>query len=78
MPKQADKKNRIRLNFEVSPKVRERLDRLQEMSDATTLTEVLVRALATYEHVLGAVVTDKKSVILRDATDGSETELLVL
>ncbi len=43
------KKEKIRLNMDVEPKTRERLDRLQDMIEATSYAEVIRRALIHYE-----------------------------
>jgi hypothetical protein len=43
---------RIRLNLAVTLGVKERIERLQEASDGASMTEVIRRALATYETLL--------------------------
>lgn len=43
---------RIRLNLVVNRQVKDRIDHLQELSDATSITEVVRRALAVYEELL--------------------------
>lgn len=43
---------RIRLNLVVNHQVKERIDHLQELSEATSITEVVRRALAIYEELL--------------------------
>ena len=44
--------DKFRLTLEVSASVRARMNRLRDRSDATSITEVLRRALATYEVLL--------------------------
>lgn len=43
---------RIRLNLVVNRQVKDRIDHLQELSEATSITEVVRRALAVYEELL--------------------------
>lgn len=43
---------RIRLNLVVNRQVKDRIDHLQELSEATSITEVIRRALAVYEELL--------------------------
>ncbi len=43
---------RIRLNLVVNRQVKERLNRLQELSEGASLTEVIRRALAVYDELL--------------------------
>jgi hypothetical protein len=43
---------RIRLNLVVNRQVKDRIDQLQERSEATSITEVVRRALAIYEELL--------------------------
>lgn len=46
--------NKVRLNLEVSPQVRERLLKLKELADADSMSETIRRALTVYELVLTA------------------------
>lgn len=46
------KEARVRLNLTITPRVRDRLERLQTVSDAESLTEVVRRALAIYDDLL--------------------------
>lgn len=66
----------VRLNLEVSPHVRERLERLREDTEAESLTEVIRRALAVYES-LAEVAGSTKRIIIRDK-NGDERELLLV
>lgn len=65
-----------RLNLEVAPQVRERLERLRDDTGAESLTEVIRRSLAVYE-VLAAAMLDKKEIIIRDSR-GNERSLLLV
>jgi hypothetical protein len=44
--------SRIRLSLEVGPDVKDRIERLQQQSHATSVTEVVRRALVLYEELL--------------------------
>lgn len=44
--------DRIRLNLVVSRQIKDRVERLQALSEATSITEVIRRALAIYEELL--------------------------
>lgn len=55
MPSRADTdstEERIRLNLVVNRQVKDRIEQLQELSEATSITEVVRRALALYEEIL--------------------------
>ena len=41
--------DKVRLNMEVRPEVRQRLEQLQEVSGADTMVEVVRRALSFYD-----------------------------
>jgi hypothetical protein len=61
----ADRK-KTRLNLEMTPKARARLERLQEKTEAASLTEVIRHALIVYEDFL-----DGRSAPLPVAPDES-------
>lgn len=65
----------VRLNLEVKPTVRDRLERLKDSTEAESLTEVIRRALATYETLV-EMSPDKHKIVLRLA-DGEEVTLLL-
>ena len=75
MPRQTKAAKTVRLNFQVATAVRDRLEALRQRSGADTLTEVVRRALATYELLLDYYGTGG-TLIIRDA-DGAEKELLL-
>lgn len=63
-----------RMTLTFTPVVRERVKRLQQEADASTITELIRRALAVYELLLeqkaaGATIFARK--------DGTERELLL-
>lgn len=70
------KAENVRLNLEVNPSVRARLDRLKEMTEADSITEVVRRALIVYEKL---VETDANSqeVIIRSPS-GSEKAVVLI
>ena len=64
-----------RFNLELSPKARERIQRLKDLTDAHSLSEVVRRALATYD----CLWEEKRRggvVVIRNE-NGSEKELLL-
>lgn len=68
---------KIRLNFDVGPEIKDRLDRLVETTDAVSMSEVLRRALSLYELV-SSVIVDGGSVTLRHKDGKTETVKLLL
>ena len=75
MPRLKRTRETARLSLDVSLAVRERIERLREISDADSVTEVVRRALAVYE-VLIAERKNGSEMILRDAS-GVERRLLL-
>lgn len=67
---------KVRLNLEVTPEVRARLERLKDQTDAESLTEVFRRALTIYEFI-AAHYRDGGTVVLV-SEDGSEERLRFL
>lgn len=65
-----------RLNLDLSVKARERLNRLQVLIDARSMSEVLGRALAVYETILNEH-TEQSEIIIRKKS-GKEYKLLVV
>lgn len=66
----------VRLNLEVAPAVRERLEKLRESTGAESLTEVIRRSLAVYEILIELGGT-KAEIIIRDKA-GAERPLLLV
>ncbi|MDC3955182.1 hypothetical protein [Polyangium jinanense] len=77
MARMASKDEKVRLNLEVPKRVRERLERVQEMSEADSLTEVIRRALTLYDALLTTAREDKGKLLVR-YEDGSERELMLV
>lgn len=63
--------SRIRLNLAISPKVKHRLERLQEATDGASVTEVIRRALAIYEEVI-AIREDGGQLFIKNSNGESE------
>jgi len=75
MPRPPSTENRVRLNLELPVRVRDQLERLKELSEADSLTEVIRRALRIFELLL-EMRASKASIIIR-AKDGSEKEIII-
>ncbi len=67
----------MRLSLELTDQARERLERLVELADADSMTEVVRKALAVYEVVLEHGKRDAGDTILR-SKNGTEQRLVVL
>ena len=67
---------RTRLSLELPTRVRDRLERLREISEADSLTEVIRRALTIYDVLLATTREEGGKVILR-RQDGSEREVII-
>ena len=66
---------KVRLNLNMTSTAMDRLDRLVRRSEAENMTEVIRRALATYETLLE--YRDRDGRIVFRGRDGTEYELLV-
>ena len=69
-------KTRVPIHLEVSPTVRKRLERLVEVTEAESMTEVFRRALALYEVVLLEQRGGRR--LLLEEKDGNTVELRIL
>ena len=69
-------KSRVRLNLAVSPRVKQRIERLQEATDGASITEVLRRALATYEELIA--IRDEGSRLVIETPTGERERLRLL
>ena len=67
---------KVRVNLEVDPRVRDRFEHLQRDTDAPSLTEVFRRALQVYEMVV-AHEKNSGTFILRHS-DGAEERMIIL
>jgi hypothetical protein len=65
-----------RLNLRISVEDEKRLDDLVKLSAAPSITEVIRRSLAVYEHLLKSNRAGKQ-IVVRDK-DGTERNLLLL
>lgn len=77
MPRPASNDAKVRLNLEIPKRVRDRLERVQGMSEADSLTEVIRRALIVYDALLTTVHEDGGKIIIR-YPDGKENELMLV
>lgn len=75
--KEPAKPGRSRINLEVPERVRQRIEHLQEMTDADGITDVIRRAIDVYAAILTASREEGRKVIIRDR-DGTERELLIV
>lgn len=75
MPRPPSKEPKIRVNLELPERTRERIDRLQHLSEAETMTEVIRKAVAVYDALFTTIRSGGK-VVLRSA-DGVERELVL-
>lgn len=66
----------VRLNLEVNPAVRDRLERLKDNTEAESLTEVIRRALAVYETLVN-LSADHHEIVIRTG-DGDDTPLILV
>lgn len=66
-----------RLSLNISKSVSDKLEALVEKTDADSLTEVIRRSVAVYDHVINETSKNKAELILRTA-DGEEKTVLLL
>lgn len=66
MPRLPKPQATTRLNLQLTTQVRERLESLQEKTEADSLTEVIRRALAVYEFLLHEKAAGNRVLIDRD------------
>ncbi len=71
-PKHEESSN---LTIKITTSVKERLDKLQDQSDASSLTEVIRRSLALYDILLNSL-SKGEEILLRDK-EGKETNVVV-
>lgn len=77
MPRPASTEPKVRLNLELPERVRERLERVREMSEADSLTEVIRRALTVYDTLLTTTVEDGGKILIQ-TPDGETKELFLV
>ena len=71
-PKKAET---VRLNLEISPGTRDRLERLQKTTEARSMVEVISWALAVYERLVNQEAEGNEVLIRRP--NGKEQGLLL-
>lgn len=76
MPRIPTGEPKVRLNLELTERVRDRLERLRSETEADTLVEVVRRALAVYDTLIASRENEEKLIIR--SRDGAERELLVI
>lgn len=64
-----------RLNIEISSTAKQRVEHLRQMTDAASISEVVRRALATYDALLAEKNRGARVVVI--LADGREKELLL-
>lgn len=75
MKSKQQRTKKIRLNVDLAPRVRDRVDHLRLLSNADSMSEVIRRSLAIYE-VLLRHVNSNGEIILHDPK--SKTEKIML
>lgn len=76
MPRPPKKIETVRLNLEISAGTKERLERLQEQTQARSMTEVIAWALAVYERLVNQE-SEGNEVVIRQP-NGKEKGLLLV
>jgi hypothetical protein len=76
MPRPTKKAQVVRLNLEVTQGTKERLDRIQEATEARSMVEAISRALAVYETLVKEHVQGSDLIVRRK--DGKELNLLLI
>ena len=76
MPRQTSKPGRVRLNLDLTQQVKSRIENLRDSTEAESLSEVIRRALASYEMLCEAHASGKKIIVRGE--DGEESQVLLL
>ena len=74
--KVASPQTKVRLNLDLTAKVKGQLEELQKRSEASSLVEVIRRALALYDLVLE--VTENDGAVFVQHSDGTKERLCLL
>lgn len=74
MPRPNAATKKTRLNLEIAVSVRKRLEWVQKQTHADSITEVVRRALAVYEHVVKAKADGARLIVEKD---GERVELQI-
>ena len=67
---------KVRLNLDLTPRAKELLEDLQRRTEATSLVEVVRRAIALYD--LAVTHTQQQGSISLEAADGTKERLRIL
>lgn len=73
MSRPARKTAKVRLNLDMSPDMKDRLESLREKTAADSMSEVIRRAVTCYDYL----VMNKGVVVVRDV-DGVKREVVIL
>ncbi len=73
----AKPKKTVRLNLRMSEEDEKRIHQLMQLSGAASMTDVVRRSLAVYEHLWQEKRRRKKRIVIRDK-DGEELDFLLL
>lgn len=77
MPRLAKNVKTRRLNLEVSEAVRDALERLRDLTEADSLTEVIRRSLAVYDYLWNEKASGSV-IMIKDRGNRQEKELVLL
>ena len=69
------KRKKTRLSIELPPRLRARLEQVKTVSEADSLSEVIRRALAVYDHLWSEKAKGGELIIRND--DGEKTLILL-
>lgn len=75
MPRPKRTEERTRLNLDLTERVRDRLERLRDETEADSLTEVIRRALHVYDVMVHGA---KNGTIILRKPNGEEIQLLLI
>ena len=76
MARRASTTEKVRLNLNLSKRVNDRLEELRDETDADSITEVIRRSIAVYDHLLSEHKDNKAEIVLRLA-NGEERQLVL-
>jgi hypothetical protein len=77
MPRLKHPNEKTRLHLDIAKPTRERIERLQQVTEADSLTEVVRRSVTTYEALYLESKELRGRIVIR-YPDGSEKELILV
>lgn len=77
MPRPKHSEPKVRLNLEISKSLRDRVERLQQTTEADSITEVIRRSVALAEELINATKRGD-AVVIRDGTTGLEKTIMLV